>query len=598
MSPDSYNAYFAVLSDLLRTITDSELKNDILQSQLDIRKNYDPAQLTYLAARLCKIRYLTRNTKYEAYPLDMKTDFNLSPYQISALETMKRIEEDNERGLRGGILAFKMGLGKTITSICHALMCKHQNVCDELNEEKFADNSTLIVTTKVILQEWKNQLDTFFGYKISYIILHSDYTAKEIINEMSLQEIVQYQIVITTYDVISRVFANNKGYLQSRSCVCYDNGKLVSVKNVQLEELNVNSEKKGCINLFDFPWKRVIFDESTKFTGEKTLVFKSVMALYGAYKWCLTGTPIKNTDKDVYNQLRVCYYTPLEKKCDVELRNAKAKKVMSAHILPLDYCDTNIILPPKNVIHMEFQMTPAQRQCYEIINNASKKALSDYTRGTVEMTTIFSFLCRMRQCCVAPILIMGKEDNITKLSPELEIMREWLNDINGESGLQSPKIKGVINLTKSIPKADKIIIFSSWSKCLKLISEGLDPDEFCFIDGSTKGKERLSRISDFKETKRILLLTLKLGSEGLNLTEANHVIIVEPWWTPSVTEQATFRVWRQGQTKDVHEYHIFVKNSIEQKIASIAQEKGGALNHFMGKKEIDINFVKRILCDK
>jgi SNF2 family DNA or RNA helicase len=605
----------SLLTPFLTGVTDEQLKADVINNTIDLNKNYNKAELTYLSARLYKVRAHTEGTEFEAYPLNMKSDWALSTYQINALQTMKEIERNLDRNIRGGILAFNMGLGKTITSLTHSLICKHtgdvkiQVECDNefhteiLSEENYINSPTLVVTKKIILSEWQTDLNNFFGDGVEYIILHSDFITKEELNSVTIEQLYQYEIVITTYDIISKLFSANKDYLLSRSCVCYDNGVLSHTKNVTKKELNINSKNRGCINLFDVAWKRIIFDESTKFVVDKTLVFKSVLALHGMYKWCLTGTPIKNGTKDIFNQFRVCNYTPVHKKCDVELRDQKTISIMTKHILSLDYSGAGVVLPSKNIIYMEFDMTQIQQECYDIIVKSSKKALSKYMNGSTELTTVFSYLCRMRQCCVAPILIAGKSFSAgvpmttkpTFISSELDEFADWIVDFNNESGLKAPKIKGALNLIENIPKEDKILVFSSWSKCLKLLSSGLSTDDYCFIDGSTKGKDRNYLISLFKQTnKRILLLTLKLGSEGLNLTEANHIIIMEPWWTPAVVKQATSRAWRRGQKKEVHIYHLITKNSVEKRILEISEEKDCALDEFM-KTKTDLKMVKKML---
>lgn len=107
------------------------------------------------------------------------------------------------------------------------------------------------------------------------------------------------------------------------------------------------------------------------------------------------------------------------------------------------------------------------------------------------------------------------------------------------------------------------------------------------IDGSTKASERLSMIQKFKDQQNssILLMTYKVGGEGLNLVEANHCICGEPWWTDAVHNQAKARIWRTGQTKDVHVYNIIVSNSIEERILEICKQKEDMAKMYLSKKD-------------
>ena len=143
----------------------------------------------------------------------------------------------------------------------------------------------------------------------------------------------------------------------------------------------------------------------------------------------------------------------------------------------------------------------------------------------------------------------------------------------------SAKIQTIIEILSSIPRDEKTLVFSSFTSCLDLlvsaVRECLPDFDLVQIDGDVTGIDRQESLLEFRQEKEIraAFMTYKVGSEGLNLTEATHVICIEPWWTPAIHHQAESRSWRFGQTKEVCVYHVFVENTIEKRIWEICEEK-------------------------
>ncbi len=157
-------------------------------------------------------------------------------------------------------------------------------------------------------------------------------------------------------------------------------------------------------------------------------------------------------------------------------------------------------------------------------------------------------------------------------------LKEWVKDRDGESGVKSPKIKEIINILKETK--EKTIVFSMFTAALDLIAYGLDqeyPDEEVYvqIDGSTTGPERQELLDRFRNDPkiRILIIHYKVGSEGLNLTQAKVIIRVEEWWTDAVHRQGDARSWRVGQTSNVVVHRIFGKDTLEERIKKIYEGK-------------------------
>jgi hypothetical protein len=155
----------------------------------------------------------------------------------------------------------------------------------------------------------------------------------------------------------------------------------------------------------------------------------------------------------------------------------------------------------------------------------------------------------------------------------------WLRNESGTAGTRSSKITEIVRILRGIPAGEKAIIFSTFASTLDLIASAcrqrLPGVGFVQIDGTIKGQRREAVLNKFKANPsvRLLLMTYRIGSEGLNLTVATHVICVEPWWTNAVHDQAEARAWRTGQTEDVHVYRVYVRDSIEERILDICSQK-------------------------
>lgn len=194
---------------------------------------------------------------------------------------------------------------------------------------------------------------------------------------------------------------------------------------------------------------------------------------------------------------------------------------------------------------------------------------------------------------------------IKGLTPEA---REWITDVYGSAGIDSVKMATIIDIIKNVNPKDKIIIFTSFTRVIEILkislSEKIPDRKYLFIHGGIVGEERNSIIDKFKTSKKdnILFMSYKVGSEGLNLIEATHIIMCENWWTPVVQEQAKARAHRIGQEKEVHIWKLISKKSIEDRIEEICKEKIKLMNDFItekgkGKSEGGKNMDKRIRLD-
>jgi len=155
---------------------------------------------------------------------------------------------------------------------------------------------------------------------------------------------------------------------------------------------------------------------------------------------------------------------------------------------------------------------------------------------------------------------------------------EWVTDKYGSAGYMSSKITSVINILENIKNSEKVLIYTCFKTHMDIIKEAIESkinENVLLLNGDYDEDERQDILTTFKNDKEhnIMIINYKLGSEGLNLMEANHVILCENWWCPSVMEQAKHRAYRIGQKRKVFIYNIITKDTIEEKIKKICDKK-------------------------
>ena len=521
-------------------------------------------KLTKLDFEKIEFTALTRAASHNSYikeklkefmnlrPLPIKLQLSnknitLKPHQLQAIKFMQERESIAGKigtfGIRGGILDMKMGLMKTLISISHSLITP-----------KITNYPTLIIASKIVMMEWKSQaFEKFFGDRVNVYYLHPD------LSNCIFDNINVYDFVITTYDVVSRNFKNEN-----------DKFKL----------------------LYKIEWERIICDESHTFVNTETQLHKSVLALNGKYKWCLTGTPIRNASTDLWSQLKFCGYNFIKRKKeweDNELEIMKTHNLEKA-IYHSNYEKAGIVIPDKEDKIFKVSLQGIEKQCYDAVLKKVRVAYDEMTRGATKFANVLSLFTRLRLCCIAPYLITANakrntnKDSYSLLEEQLkkkcgEEFCGWIMDKDGTAGIKSSKITKALDILKRIPKGEKILVFSSFTSSLDLLAYAVKKNIKDFnivqIDGDVKTSEKVTRLHTFKndEKCRALFLTYKVGAQGLNLTEANHVLYLDIYWNNATHEQAEARTWRPGQDKKVYITSVHVENSIEDKMQEICSRK-------------------------
>ena len=420
----------------------------------------------------------------------------------------------------GGCLADDMGLGKTIQIITFILSLKEKN----------GKRTHLIILPTSLIFNWKAELDKF-APSLKYHVIYG------LNREKDHAKIENFDLIITTY------------------------GTMLS---------DITFLKK-----IDFDY--IFLDESQAIKNPESKRYKAVRLLQSRNKIVLTGTPIENNTFDLYAQFSFAnpgllgnqshfkdnYATPIDKFKDSS-RAKELQQKLSPFLLRRTKKQVASELPDKTEIVIHCPMGENQRRIYETYRNEFKQFLENSNKEELTNNNmhILQGLTKLRQICNSP---------------------ELLND-EAYYGNESSKIDELLTQIEEKVSNHKILVFSQFVTMLELIRKRLDEKEIAYEYLTGKTKDRQARVKSFQEDieKRVFLISLKAGGTGLNLTEADYVFIVDPWWNPAVENQAIDRCYRIGQKKNVIAIRLICPDTIEDKIIQLQE----------GKKELVEDLIK------
>jgi SNF2 family DNA or RNA helicase len=466
----------------------------------------DHTDLLRLATRKDAKDYIEQNFDLRGVPI--KSHFRLDPHQVEALNWMRQREKVEQCGIRGGMVCMTMGLGKTFTALTHILSAP------------IGEYPTLVIMSKTLLQEWKQQgIEKFFDFSIKALYFHKDYLGNDM-KKIKIKDIKKYDIVLTTYDVCMNI-CKKKGYHDD------EDSKITEccTKNIAVDR--GDAKISGPAVLYCIPWNRIVCDESQRFANHKTLTYKSMMALCGKYKWCLTGTPIRNYHTDIWAQFRFLGYSTVKTSAQWKatgferMDNENLRDV----ILTMNYDDANMHLVPKHHKEIRKELSGNQQKVYETILRITQDVYDMMLDKLCSWSCVLAMFTRLRQCVIAPYLLTAESKRSDKVKKTVNAAQEymeefeatdmykWCCDKKGEAGIHSVKIEELMGILQSIPKNEKVIVFSIFTSALDLVAAAMEdrmPDtQFLQVDGDVAGSERselLNQFRDDRETK-VLLLT-------------------------------------------------------------------------------------------
>jgi SNF2 family DNA or RNA helicase len=317
-----------------------------------------------------------------------------------------------------------------------------------------------------------------------------------------------------------------------------------------------------------FYFNYIILDESQVIKNPTSNIAKAVRELKSRHKLVLTGTPIENTTMDLWSQMtfinpgllgtqtyfRNEFQTPIEKRND-ESRSKKLHAVIKPFVLRRHKSQVATELPEKVENVQYCSMSYEQEKRYEEVKTYYREKifkLIDQEGLGNSRFMILEGLTKLRQLANHPRMV---EQGYTGDSGKLEDVTYMLEN--------------------AIAEGHKVLIFSQFVKHLELVRQYLKTSkiDFAYLDGSsTDRKDQVERFNKDPHLK-VFLISIKAGGLGLNLTEADYVFILDPWWNPAVEAQAVDRAHRIGQKKKVFTYKFITRNTVEEKILTLQKRK-------------------------
>lgn len=435
---------------------------------------------------------------------------NLKPYQVTGVRWLQDLYN-----LRlGALLADDMGLGKTLQTL---------SFLEDLRSKREL-GPTLVVVPSSLIFNWQSEVEKFTP-ELPLVVFSNkdrDYIGKK----LSAHEDV---VVITTYGLLM--------------------------------------EHEDFLN--QFHWKVLIFDEAQNLKNITTKRTSAARSLNAQFKICLTGTPMENHYGEFYSLVDILVPGSLGKIEDFRRQFVNTEMVtreemddLKLKIRPLLLRRTKkeILdqLPEKQETKVSIAFEDRQKEIYRDIalsyNQKVQETLAVQGEASVQLQMLTALL-RLRQACSDPAALPNVR--YEKVPPKIEALLDSLREIveSGESALVFTQFLQTLEHTCKVLKEAGIPVFA--------------------LHGGVPTKQRQKILAEFNKTEggAVLVMTLKTGGVGLNLTKASYVFHLEPWWNPSVENQATDRAHRLGQSKAVQVFRYIMHESLEEKIEQLKERK-------------------------
>jgi len=436
---------------------------------------------------------------------------SLRPYQLRGYEWLYK----NTRIGFGSLLADDMGLGKTLQVIATLLRLKEDG---ELDRKK-----ALVIVPTTLLTNWEKEI-----YKFApNLRLHLYYGSNR-----DLQPLQQADVLLTTYGVVRAETA----VLQKQ------------------------------------PWLVMVIDEAQQIKNPATAQTKAIKKINAPVKIAMSGTPVENRLSEYWSifdfsnkgylgslkQFKEGFAKPIEVDRNQE-KLERFRKVTEPFILRRLKSDRSIIsdLPDKIEKDQFCQLTPSQVAIYQNVVDTTMKTI-EKMEGMQRKGTVLKLITALKQVCNHPRQFLKKGAADPAASGKTTLLFELLHDIQQQG--------------------EKTLIFTQYQEMGKLLVDMLEAEfglSIPFLHGGVSRKGRDAMVDSFQNNRatRVMILSLKAGGTGLNLTAASNVIHYDLWWNPAVEAQATDRAYRIGQQHKVMVHRFITEHTFEEKINKLLQEK-------------------------
>lgn len=491
-------------------------------------------------------------------PVPIGLQATLRPYQVEGFQWLSFLYEQR----LGGILADDMGLGKTVQALAllaHAIE-EHRTASERTTErgesvEPFAP--FLVVAPTSVITNWAAEAERFLPE--AKVVTITETTAGK---TPLAERIAGAHLVLTSYTLLRMDEDAYTGYARTL-------GRTVD------DSTGEQSAPEG--------WGALLLDEAQFVKNTGTRAWSIARAMPARTKIAMTGTPIENNLMELWALLAIVadglfpsarafrdlYARPAESGEDPAHAAATAAR-LRRRIRPLMLRRTKELvaaeLPAKNDTRVNLPLAPGHRRIYDThLQRERQKVLGLLEDMDKNRFTIFQSLTLLRRLALDAALI----------------------DPEAYAGVSSVKRDYLVQqLPDLLEKGHRVLVFSQFTGYLKSISARLAKEGIghLYLDGSTRNRaEVIEAFTSGQEP--VFLISLKAGGFGLNLTEADHVFIMDPWWNPAAEQQAVDRIHRIGQDKEVHVYRLVAEGTIEEKVMQLKESKAALFDAVVGEGE-------------
>ena len=444
----------------------------------------------------------------------------LRPYQVDGFRWLARLADLGA----GACLADDMGLGKTVQAL--ALLLR-----------RAPNGPALVVVPTSVVANWLDEARRF-----APTLKVASYDGPAAARARRLEGLGPFDLVVATYGV-----------------------------------LQVDAEKLAAVD-----WSTVALDEAQAIKNPATKRARAARGLKAEFRLVTTGTPIQNNVMDLYslfaflnpgmlgslNRFRRRFALPIERDGDGEAR-ARLRRLTAPFILRRLKSDVLDDLPPRTEITHHVELSPEEGALYEALRQRALEDLAsrseDGAAAAESTMQVLAHLTRLRLACCNPALVVPGDS---------------AGDASGDPSGDAPpssKMKAFADILDELRRSGhKVLVFSQFVRHLRLIEGHLKESgvPYQYLDGSTPAKSRAGRIAAFQAGEGdAFLISTRAGGVGLNLTAADYVIHMDPWWNPAVEDQASDRAHRIGQTRPVTIYRLVAKGTIEEQIVDLHRRK-------------------------
>jgi superfamily II DNA or RNA helicase len=491
-----------------------------------------PLQLTPDGARISSLHagYFLDDSEYAASLPDERETLSLlgdlgtrlRPYQLLGVRWMSALAQAG----RGGLLGDEMGLGKTVQSIA---LISHFKANSETKQP------CLIVCPKSLCGNWKAEFERFAPHL--KVVVSQGGKREEVLDQIHV-----YDVIITTYQLIVR------------------DSKVIG----------------------SHQWSLILLDEASYIRNPDTDAAKALRSLRAHSRIALTGTPVENSTRDLWSiyqfllpgylgsreNFKERFDQPIQTSLGTPAGQAaseRLKKLIRPYFLRRTKREVLRDLPDKIEQVLWCDPSPAQGEVYRRVleegREEIKAARKRSGQGGAKMT-MFTVLLRLRQVCCDLRLTGLQKDTLGKLDRE---------DLSGKWPMLQERLESILD------GGGKVLIFSQFVQYLHLVRNYVSEQKlpFAYLDGSSQDRDAQVKTFQSDPNCRVFLISLKAGGYGLNLTAADHVILLDPWWNPAVESQAIDRAHRIGQQRVVTAYRLALRGTVEERILALQAKKRG-----------------------